>query len=110
MLSAQSDVGVPISLPFSDKIGHAGLFGVLGAALAYGRMRASAPPPHLVLLLVGSLYGVADEWHQSFVPGRTASPGDLLADVAGVALGYWLVMLWHHRTGAPAAAREDEHD
>ena len=30
---------------------------------------------------------VTDEWHQSFVPGRTADPMDVVADVAGAALG-----------------------
>jgi len=28
--------------------------------------------------------GVLDEWVQSSIPGRTASPMDVLADVAGI--------------------------
>jgi len=39
-----------------------------------------------VLLGVGltiTVMGVLDEWLQSMVPGRTASPMDVLADVAG---------------------------
>ena len=37
--------------------------------------------------LVGAvLWGVSDEWHQSFVPGREVDAVDLLADVAGSAL------------------------
>jgi VanZ family protein len=35
-------------------------------------------------------YGLFDEWHQSFVPGRFASLGDVGLNVAGVALGIWL--------------------
>ena len=95
-------MGIAISIPLSDKIGHVGLFGILGATLAYGRVRAAAPPPHVVLILSGVLYGLADEWHQSFVPGRTATAGDLLADVVGVALGYGVVVLWHRRSAAAA--------
>jgi VanZ family protein len=46
------------------------------------------------LLLAGLLtvgYGVFDEWHQSFVPGRESSAADLLRDAIGAAVGIWLV-------------------
>lgn len=33
------------------------------------------------------LYGVTDELHQAFVPGRTASQADILMDAAGALLG-----------------------
>jgi VanZ family protein len=39
---------------------------------------------------MASLYGVFDEWHQSFVPGRYASLTDVALDVAGAVLGIWL--------------------
>jgi VanZ family protein len=39
---------------------------------------------------IASAYGVLDEWHQSFVPGRYASLVDVLLDVLGAALGSWL--------------------
>ncbi len=35
--------------------------------------------------LVASAYAVTDEWHQSFVEGRTASPIDWAVDTAGAA-------------------------
>jgi len=38
-----------------------------------------------VALLGSAAYAVADEWHQSFVPGRHASAGDFLLDLAGIA-------------------------
>ncbi len=34
-------------------------------------------------------YGVADEIHQSFVPGRLANGADLLLNVIGAALAVW---------------------
>jgi hypothetical protein len=40
---------------------------------------------------IASAYGVLDEWHQSFVPGRYASLTDVALDVAGAVLGIWLV-------------------
>jgi hypothetical protein len=36
---------------------------------------------------IASAYGVFDEWHQSFVPGRYASLTDITLDVAGAVLG-----------------------
>lgn len=41
-------------------------------------------------LVSGVLYGMLDEFHQIFVPGRTASVFDLGADALGICLGIWL--------------------
>ena len=41
-----------------------------------------------VLLWIAALaYGLSDEFHQSFVPGRTSSGADLLADAVGALIG-----------------------
>jgi len=40
--------------------------------------------------VIASAYGIFDEWHQSFVPGRYASLTDVALDVAGAVLGIWL--------------------
>jgi hypothetical protein len=40
---------------------------------------------------IASVYGVFDELHQSFVPGRYASLTDVTLDVAGAVIGIWLV-------------------
>jgi len=52
---------------------------------------------HAVLIVVlVFLYALSDEWHQSFVPSRTASFGDVMIDVLGGICGiFWL--LWYHR-------------
>jgi VanZ family protein len=44
---------------------------------------AAAMPAAIVLALA---YAVSDEWHQSFVPGRTATPQDVAIDGLGIAL------------------------
>lgn len=46
----------------------------------------------LCAFMIASGYGVFDEWHQSFVPGRFASLTDVALDVAGAALGVWLAV------------------
>jgi VanZ family protein len=96
-LSATPDFpggGLLRRIPGGDKLVHLALYAVLGVALAWGRRRhwRSAPPSlwvHAALILAGALYGVSDEWHQSFVPGRDASALDWLADLCGVTLGYF---------------------
>ena len=40
----------------------------------------------ILAVLLGIIYGITDEYHQSFVPGRTASLHDLLADGIGVTI------------------------
>jgi VanZ family protein len=43
--------------------------------------------------LAAVLYGLSDEVHQSFIPGRDASVGDVVADALGALLGAaaWVV-------------------
>lgn len=64
------------------------------------------------VLLIGLLtigYGLLDEWHQSFVPGRECSATDLLRDALGAAIGLgamrWLRPLRPAPTRAPATDR-----
>jgi VanZ family protein len=89
-LSSRSRLPDALS-PFSwsDKLAHGGWFFLL-ALLAWRAARDGEGWPRrrrIVGLLVGAvLWGVSDEWHQSFVPGRAVEAADLLADVAGAAL------------------------
>jgi len=87
-LSGSSDTPDTSWLPFGDKLGHMVLYAVLGAALAWGRWASSSRLPHSMFILTGVLYGVIDEWHQSFVPGRESSVADVVADALGLAIGY----------------------
>ena len=56
------------------------------------------------------LYAAGDEWHQSFVPGRTATVRDVLLDSlgAGVAAMVWLVLRRRNATAATATAGRAE--
>ncbi len=69
----------------ADKVLHGGAFLVLAGllTLATGRPVVSA--------LAAVAYGVSDEVHQLFVPGRTADLADLMADAVGATVGAWLV-------------------
>lgn len=98
LLSEVSGIPPGLDVPFLDKVAHFFLYGVLGACLAWGRRKGRSTPPHGALLAVGVAYGALDEWHQSFVPGRTPDPRDFAVDVLGVCLGYSVVLLV---TGSP---------
>jgi VanZ family protein len=86
--SSSSEPGLPSSV--SDKVVHLAAYGVLGAlvlnALADGVLAGYTVPRAVLAIAITVLYGVGDELHQSFVPGRTPDALDVLADAAGAAL------------------------
>jgi VanZ family protein len=82
------DTGLETWDPVLRKLAHFGEYAVLGALL-YRAVRGE--PASIVL---GSLYAVTDEVHQSFVAGRTGSPVDWLIDTAGVVAGVLLLSRW----------------
>lgn len=91
-----------------DKVGHFILFAVLGAALAWGGRHFKNRTAHLALLLGGILFAASDELHQAFVPRRTPSVGDFVADAVGLALGYLVllaVLRRRVRDGEPGVLR-----
>ena len=97
-LSSQTQYPGGISLPAPlDKVAHASVFGVLAYCfeLALRRTRHDLPMyrRQLWIFLAVALFGLSDEWHQSFVPGRDSSAFDWLADALGAALGLALSMV-----------------
>lgn len=76
--------------PGNDKVAHVIAYTVLGGTYLRALWGATRLPTYGMLglsFVLASLYGVSDEFHQTFVPGRTASLGDIVADVVGAALG-----------------------
>ena len=67
-------------------LSHAQYFTGLAIGCLVGALAAVA-----VALTV--LYGVADETHQAFVPGRVASEADLAIDASGAMTGVFLAIL-----------------
>ncbi len=79
-----------------DKLAHAVAYAVLAASLLYGlepvmRHRHKPRVTGLVVVVLCLAYGMTDELHQSFIPGRVPSLADLVADGTGAAL---LVLAW----------------
>ncbi len=78
-------------LHWSDKLLHLGGYALLGA-LTVRMLKRELPgvrPWKIIglVVLAGTLYGVSDELHQVFVPGRHADVMDVVADMAGSTLG-----------------------
>lgn len=92
-LSSQVWDDAPVTFQVNDKVAHVLLYGVFGVALAWGARRLHGRRVHILIMALGLLYALSDEWHQSFVPMRTPSAGDLVADALGIVAGY-LVMSW----------------
>ncbi len=65
----------------ADKVGHAAAYAVLGALLTLATGRV------WLALLLATLFGVTDEIHQYFVPGRQADVFDVVADAVGALAG-----------------------
>lgn len=107
--SSRPATDVPTFLP--DYVLHASAYFLLGVLTVRAFAKGILEPRSVhrpVLLLAGAfgfslLYGVSDEWHQSFVPGRDAGLRDVVADgvgalVAASTIGvFWR---WKQRTGA----------
>jgi VanZ family protein len=74
-----------------DKVVHFAVYGLLATLVA--RLGAGWRGA-LVGLLVASAFGLTDEFHQSFVPHRSADPMDWVADTLGAALAVTLYAGW----------------
>ena len=103
-LSDQPTVVDLQAFEYQDKAVHVFAYAVLGILLM-GALRAGSNGYRISqLLLAASLagtYGLLDEYHQSFVPGRDPALGDVVADVAGGLLGALLVYLLARRSARP---------
>jgi VanZ family protein len=91
-LSDQPSLHGPQWFPHQDKLYHAGIYSIM-ALLAWRSFRHWIGHP--IILAISaiafcSLYGIHDEWHQSFVEGRTADLADWIADTAGAAATIFL--------------------
>ena len=78
----------------------------LGPLVSVGLHRAPQRPAEAVLrwapVLFASLYGISDEVHQLFVPGRTFSIQDMMADGLGALAGQGLCLLFFRARSANA--------
>jgi len=85
---------IPPLFQHQDKVLHAGLFFLLFISMIVNRELCRGFHPIPVIFVFGLIYAAGDEIHQSFVPGRDCSAGDFIADIAGLAAGLALYLLY----------------
>jgi VanZ family protein len=109
-LSARSTLPRPesISGEIFSVMGPFGAYLVLGITLwwALGHFTLSFRQRMMFAWAGAVLYGVTDEWHQSFVPGRSPDIRDIVTDALGAFVGLLVVSLLLRRfDGVEWAAR-----
>ena len=83
-------------LSLHDKLIHATEY----AGFAFLLARAFGVRYWWLAIVVGALYGVSDEFHQTFTPMRSGNDlGDITADVIGSTIGAtaWMLLLRRRR-------------
>ncbi len=85
-----------------DKVMHAAAWTVLGILCfrAFQSRWSQAKPSAIVALSVVAsvLFGISDEFHQSFVPSRTADIRDLVFDFLGSIVGSGICRLFYAKS------------
>jgi len=92
------------------KAAHITEYLVLGVLLvrALREEGLSGLPLVLVAILLGSGWAALDEFHQEFVPSRTASPRDVVVDTSGVCAGVALALARRRQLLSPSASAATE--
>lgn len=109
VLSAQPGDTLPLpDLWNFDKVLHLLAYAVLASTCLFALHPVPAHAKTAValgVLCLTALYGVTDEFHQSFVPNRTPSLADVVADTLGGAIiaGLWW---WQWRSKSSPAKPE----
>lgn len=87
---------LPATINGLDKILHAIAYGTLAASCLYGMHPSARDKSSLwrgiAVVFFCFFFGLTDEFHQSFIPGRSPSWLDIAADTTGAAL---TAFLWH---------------
>ena len=84
--------------PLTDKHEHFFFYGVLAVlalrAFANAQWRRVGAATALGAIVFSSLYGVVNELHQRFVPGRSYEVADMIANATGASVAVVLVWAW----------------
>ena len=91
-----------ISVGVSDKIEHFGAYGLLSVFLFLAlkfqsKYSVLSDYPATFTIIIASLYGIIDEFHQLYIPGRSAEFYDWLADFSGSILAVIILRLLFYK-------------
>ncbi len=93
--------GNELKLPLfvgADKLLHATAYGVLAITSIFAlpkTFKTTFPlPTAFLVVFICLLYGITDEYHQSFIPGRSPDIFDVIADTVGAMI---VCTIWYLR-------------
>jgi VanZ family protein len=103
-LSSMQSTGLPGRF---SSLAHFGAYAILAALLWWALGGRSGGRRAAVLaIVIASVYGITDEFHQSFVPGRNPDPADWAVDTLGAIVAALVLVLgaqwWRKRSGSVA--------
>lgn len=77
------------------KSAHALIYSLLGFLLmgSFSLYELKSKTRLVVSLLIGLIYAASDEWHQTFVPGRSGKITDVAIDFGGLIIGICLMLI-----------------
>ena len=77
------------------KIAHFAIYALVGFLLMafISTYKIAEKTRVITSLLIGAIYAMSDEIHQSFIPGRSAQITDVMLDSLGVLCGILILML-----------------
>lgn len=90
-----SKTGSQVQLPTPDYIAHGAEYFGLSWLVRWawsGSLNSKPEQAYWLAILFSFIYGISDEFHQSFVPGRSPDVMDLLADTVGATLA---MVVWY---------------
>jgi VanZ family protein len=103
LLSSQAILPQPKGILGYDKLQHFLAYGVFTGALVLwfspDWIKAHVHKVIVLVICLGSAYGIIDEIHQYFVPGRDCNIWDWLADTIGAVCGAFLAVFARLRLG-----------
>jgi VanZ family protein len=99
------DLNPPLlGFTWQDKFEHFVAYAIFGAGILYGNLKDGKGKNLLGMAVFCSVFGILDEIHQHWIPGRSTDPYDWIADMLGALLGGIIVLLlytyWRHRNSA----------
>lgn len=103
-LSSRTGNDLQGMFPFLDNFnwGHLVAYFVLGVFVYYALGKNTSTKYRGILtVLICLLYGVSDEFHQAFVPGRAVELFDLVNDTIGASLAVAVLRRWRVKAPNP---------
>ena len=77
------------------KIAHFSLYALIGFLLMalFSTYNINEKNKIISTIIIGAIYAISDEFHQSFIPGRSGQVSDVFLDTLGVTVGGLFILL-----------------